>query len=88
MREVIWSTAVQHGPVGAARIFDKADAMSGKETGPLYERKLISNVYALRAGQFGSSSKDVQASVARRFVQEKMLALNMLDAGSAPRALA
>jgi hypothetical protein len=88
MREVIWSTAVQHGPAGAARLFDRADDMSGKETGAAYERRLISNVYALRAGQFGSSSGEVQASVARRFVQEKKLALNMLDAGGAASALA
>jgi hypothetical protein len=88
VREVIWSTAVQHGPAGAARLFDRADDMSGRETGPAYERKLISNVYALRAGQFGSSSGEVQASVARRFVQEKKLALNMLDAGGATSALA
>jgi hypothetical protein len=88
MREVIWSTAVQHGPAGAARLFDRADGMSGKETGPAYERRLISNVYALRAGQFGSSDGEVQDSVARRFVQEKKLALNMLDAGDLTSALA
>ncbi|MDR2745710.1 MAG: hypothetical protein LBB66_11055 [Desulfovibrio sp.] len=88
MREVIWSTAVQHGPAGAARLFDRADDMSGKETGPAYERRLISNVYALRAGQFGSSSGEVQTSVARRFVQEKKLALNMLEAGGSTSALA
>ena len=88
MREVIWSTAVQHGPAGAARLFDRADGMSGRETGPAYERRLISNVYALRAGQFGSSSGEVQTSVARRFVQEKKLALNMLEAGGLTSALA
>ncbi|MDR3362744.1 MAG: chitosanase [Desulfovibrio sp.] len=81
MREVIWSTAVQHGPTGAARIFDKADNMSGKPADPGYERKLIQNVYALRAGQFGSSDENIQAAVGRRFVREKMLALNMLDGG-------
>lgn len=81
MREVIWSTAVQHGPAGAARIFARADNMSGKPTDPAYERKLISHVYALRAGQFGSSSSDVQAAVSSRFKQEKTLALNMLDGG-------
>ena len=72
MREVIWSTAVQHGPAGAARIFDRADDLSGKPTDPAYERKLISNVYKLRAGQ---------AAVHNRFRQEKTLALNMLDGG-------
>lgn len=81
MREVIWSTAVQHGPAGAARIFDRADDLSGKPTDPAYERKLISNVYKLRAGQFGSSTQAVQAAVQNRFRQEKNLALNMLDGG-------
>lgn len=81
MREVIWSTAVQHGPAGAARIFDRADELSGKPTDPAYERKLISNVYKLRAGQFGSSTEAVQAAVQNRFRQEKNLALNMLDGG-------
>lgn len=79
MREVIWSTAVQHGPAGAARIFARADDMSGKASEASYERKLINNVYALRAGQFGSSSHQVRAAVLNRFRQEKQLALNMLD---------
>ncbi|MBO4301710.1 MAG: hypothetical protein J5861_08935 [Desulfovibrio sp.] len=79
MREVIWSTAVQHGPAGAARIFSRADALSGKPTDPAYERNLISNVYKIRVGQFGSSTESVQAAVANRFKQEKAIALNMLD---------
>lgn len=83
MREVIWSTAVQHGPAGAARIFDRADDMSGKPGDAAYERKLINNVYALRAGQFGSSSSQVRAAVQNRFRQEKELALNMLDGPAA-----
>ena len=86
MREVIWSTAVQHGPAGAARIFDRADAMSGNPTDPGYESRLISNVYRIRAGQFGSSDSNVQAAVANRFKQEKMLALNLLDGGAAALA--
>ena len=81
MREVIWSTAVQHGPAGAARLFDRADSLSGKPSEPGYERKLISNVYKLRAGQFGSSSAQVQAAVQSRFREERLMALNMLDAG-------
>lgn len=85
MREVIWSTAVQHGPAGAARIFARADGMSGDAKAPDYERKLISNVYNLRAGQFGSSSSQIRESVRNRFRQEKELALNML-AGSTARA--
>lgn len=81
MREVIWSTAVQHGPNGAARIFERANSMSGSPTDPAYERNLISNVYKIRVGQFGSSDSNIQAAVANRFKQEKALALNMLGGG-------
>lgn len=82
MREVIWSTAVQHGPAGAARIFARADGLSGKSTDAAYERKLINNVYNVRAGQFGSSTRQVREAVQSRFRQEKQLALNMLEGQS------
>ena len=88
MSEVIWSTAVQHGPAGAARIFDRADDISGKPNQPDYERKLISNVYKIRAGQFGSSSSQVQAAVRNRFREEKTLALNMLNDSQALASMA
>lgn len=79
MREVIWSTAVQHGPAGAARIFARADDMSGKSNDAGYERRLINNVYTVRAGQFGSSTHQVRNAVRNRFREEKQIALNMLD---------
>lgn len=79
MREVIWSTAVQHGPAGATRIFTQADNMSGSADNPGYERKMITNVYKLRAGQFGSSTTQVREAVQSRFRQEKQMALNMLE---------
>lgn len=88
MREVIWSTAVQHGPAGAARIFDRADDLSGKPEDAAYERKLISNVYRIRAGQFGSSTSQVRAAVRSRFKEEQQLALNMLNGGSERASLA
>ena len=81
MREVIWSTSVQHGPSGAARIFERAHGMSGSPSDPSYERNLINNVYNIRVGQFGSSDSNIQAAVANRFKQEKALALNMLNGG-------
>ena len=81
LREVIWSTSVQHGPAGAARIFERAHAMSGSPSDPAYERNLINNVYNIRVGQFGSSDSNIQAAVANRFRQEKALALNMLHGG-------
>lgn len=79
MREVIWSTAVQHGPAGAARIFAKADDLSGKPEDAGYERKMISNVYTVRAGQFGSSTSRIRDAVRNRFRQERQMALKMLD---------
>lgn len=88
MREVIWSTAVQHGPAGAARIFDRADDLSGRPEDAAYERKLISNVYKIRAGQFGSSTSQVRAAVRNRFREEQQLALNMLNGGSERAGLA
>lgn len=81
MHEVIWSTSVQHGPAGAARIFERAHGMSGSPSDPSYERNLINNVYNIRVGQFGSSDSNIQAAVANRFKQEKALALNMLNGG-------
>lgn len=78
MREVIWSTAVQHGARGAVRIFEQADAASSG-SGRTYERNLISHVYDIRSGQFGGHSADIQRSVHNRFREEESLALNMLE---------
>ncbi|WP_300706860.1 hypothetical protein [uncultured Desulfovibrio sp.] len=78
MREVIWSTAVQHGARGAVRIFEQADATSSG-SGRTYERNLISRVYDIRSGQFGGHSADIQQSVHNRFREEESLALNMLE---------
>lgn len=86
MAEVIWSTAVQHGPAGAARIFAKADGLSGKADDAAYERKMINNVYNVRAGQFGSSTTQVRNAVRNRFKQEKQLALKMLENQGADRS--
>ena len=59
MREVLWSTAVQHGVNGAARLFTRAVNQLGEEgvsatKGETFEKALITKVYDLRSGQFGS----------------------------------
>jgi hypothetical protein len=77
MQEVLWSTAVQHGPAGAARIFNRAGS-KGSFDNMQAERKLIDNVYAIRAEQFGSSTDQVRTAVRSRLRQEKALALAML----------
>jgi hypothetical protein len=79
MREVLWSTAVQHGPSGAARIFSRAASRAGGDIeNAQAQRKIIDRVYAIRAEQFGSSTEEVRSSVRNRLKQEKALALAML----------
>lgn len=79
LREVLWSTAVQHGPTGASRIFGKViDQFVGALDKGEFNSKLIEGVYNSRKGQFGSSTQRVQEAVTNRLNQEKELALNML----------
>ena len=89
LQEVLFSTAVQHGPAGAVRIVSKAlgkvsknkllDAESGiTESFKQAGRQLIKQIYALRAGQFTSSTARVQAAVRNRLQREMHEALQML----------
>ncbi len=78
-QEVLFSTAVQHGPTGAARIFSRAAAIAGDVDGKDFEKNLIDRVYDIRKGQFGTSTASVQAAVRNRMVEEKGIALNMLQ---------
>lgn len=80
MREVLWSTAVQHGPTGAARIFRQAAENLGQDS--TREQPLIREVYDLRAQRFGSSSPRIQAAARARMENEKMLALAMTERSS------
>lgn len=90
MREVLFSTAVQHGAGGAARIISRAvgqDApglmqpMPGTDPKQL-EAQVIKKIYGIRETQFGSSSTRVREAVASRLNSEMNLALNMLKSGS------
>ncbi len=78
MQEVVFSTAVQHGPTGASRIFSRAADRAGNSNAENFEKKLIDHVYQIRSGQFGTSTAAVQSSVKNRMHHEKSLALNML----------
>lgn len=81
LQEVLWSTAVQHGARGAARLFRRAIEQEGAPGGrPLLPAsKVIDEIYSERAGQFGSSSVEVRAAVRKRFQEERKLALGMLN---------
>jgi hypothetical protein len=83
LAQVLWSTAVQHGASGSARIFSAAmralGDMAQAPQGADFERGLIREVYARRAGRFGSSDTRVQGAVQARFAREMSAALSMLD---------
>jgi len=80
MREVLWSTAVQHGPNGAAEIFAEAiDGLKPLEAEnpdtELFEKALIEKVYHLRKQTCGKRGQ----AIASRFNREMELALMLLD---------
>jgi hypothetical protein len=81
LREVLWSTSVQHGPKGAAGIFRKAIERVGKTQGGGLA-SLIQSVYNSRAKHFGQSSVGVRSAVASRFREEMKMALAMLEDSS------
>lgn len=77
IKDVVWSTAVQHGSAGAASIFKKAIDESGGVTAS--PENIIKKVYEIRRTKFGSSTEAVKASVNRRFDTESKMALEMLN---------
>ncbi len=74
LKEVVWSTAVQHGATGAKRIFSRA--LSGVDNNNM--ESFINNVYDVRTSQFRSSTEGVQSAIEIRLAEEKTTALNML----------
>lgn len=85
LRDVVWSTAVQHG--GASSMVHRALAnVTAKPSDPDFDKQLICAVYAERGRKkpdgnlayFSKSSPSVQAGVAKRFKNEEQDALAML----------
>ncbi|MBU1611229.1 MAG: hypothetical protein KKC99_05220 [Proteobacteria bacterium] len=81
IREVLWSTAVQHGASGAARIFNRAIAQVTPTGDSPNFVQLVSDVYDSRKHQFHSSSGQVRRSVQSRLAREENVALTMLKRG-------
>jgi hypothetical protein len=79
LQEVLWSTSVQHGPKGAAKIFTKAINRAQAKNDGVKIAQLIGSIYDMRAGQFGSSEPGVRAAVRSRFREEGRMALAMLS---------
>jgi hypothetical protein len=88
LQEVVFSTAVQHGPGGAFRIISRAlsrmgegkfgNAQKSPETSKQAGEELIRQIYAIRAGQFASSTREVQAAAKERLRLEMREALTLL----------
>jgi len=90
LRDVVWSTSVQHGPetqvVARAMANVQAQGVTPAD-GQTYDRALINAIYDERGRRdasggmayFSSSSASVQASVANRFAEERRDALTMLN---------
>lgn len=87
-QEVVFSTAVQHGPNAATRIISRALGQVGearldpetnlpKNLAKAHEN-LIRRIYDNRSGQFRSSDRSVQAAVKNRLRQEMSMAISML----------
>jgi hypothetical protein len=79
LQEVLWSTAVQHGPKSAAKIFTKAINRAQDKNDGVKIAQLIGSVYDMRAHQFGSSGSAVRSAVRSRFQEEGRIALAMLS---------
>lgn len=80
MQEALWSTAVQHGPAGAAKIFSSLIAtVPAEQRTEDFSRQLIAKVYDDRTSHFGASTERVRASIGKRMSAEKELILAMLD---------
>jgi murein DD-endopeptidase MepM/ murein hydrolase activator NlpD len=85
LQNVVWSTAVQHGP-GTPIVHRACCNVSCATTDPRYDELLIRAIYAERGRKkpdgklayFSRSSPNVQASVSNRFKNELQDALAML----------
>lgn len=84
LREVLWSTAVQHGPGGAERIFSRAiEKAEAASTSQDFDKSVIEEVYRIRGQKFYRHTKRVREAVQSRFQDEKTTALALLDGVSA-----
>lgn len=85
LRDVIWSTAVQHGP-GSGIPHRALGTLGVGPDDPSFDKRFISAIYAERGRKkadgtlvhFGRNSPAVQRGVGKRFVAEERKALEML----------
>lgn len=77
VREVLWSTAVQHGPNGASEIFTQALEKLQASGQSKSDKALIEEVYGQRMVQFAGRGR-LRVAVTSRLADEKESALAML----------
>jgi hypothetical protein len=77
LREALWSTAVQHGPGGAARIFRTALSRLGDGAA---DAPIIEQVYAHRAETADGHAPALASALRNRFRAEKRQVLDLLEA--------
>ncbi|WP_373497774.1 hypothetical protein [Desulfococcus sp.] len=78
LREVLWSTAVQHGPDGAARIFGSAMERLRSGGDDPSDAAIIEQVYALRAETADRHAPELASALRNRFRSEKRQSLDLL----------
>jgi hypothetical protein len=77
LREVIWSTAVQHG--GGTNVVTRAlERLGARDGSQLTDQQIIEVIYQERGTRFGSSTAAIQASAQRRFQDERQRAQTAL----------
>ncbi len=80
LREVLWSTSVQHGATGASNMVSRAlNKLSVQATEKGFPAELVKEIYGERKDQFASSTGAVQNSVAERLTKEQNMVLAMLN---------
>lgn len=78
LQEALWSTAVQHGPRGAAEIISRAIGRAIRPDGTVSDERLIHEIYSSRSRYFKASTRRVRTAVQQRFSEEKRVVLAML----------
>jgi len=78
VREVLWSTAVQHGPNGASDIFTQAVEKLQSSGKSKSDKDLIEEIYNQRMVQFAGRGR-LRVAVSTRLADEKQSALAMLE---------
>lgn len=86
LREVLWSTAVQHGVHGSMNIFQRAANAVDFHNADSPDKKMIEAVYHERVRRFTGSTEAVRTAVQNRFTQEMKMALAMLPGSTEAQA--